>query len=61
MNWILENWTTLLAIVGGLVSVATIVVGLTPNKTDDSVLAWVVKILNFASVVNPKAPTVPKA
>ncbi len=54
MEWLLANIPTVLAIIGGLVSVASIIVKLTPTQKDDSALAMVVKVLDWVSVVNPK-------
>jgi hypothetical protein len=56
MNYILENWESLFAIVGIACSLATAIVSLTPSVKDDSVVATVVKWANWLSVVNPKAP-----
>jgi prolipoprotein diacylglyceryltransferase len=58
INAIVEHWDTGLAVLGGLVAVATIIVKATPSQKDDSVLAVIVKIADWLSVVNPKAPKV---
>ncbi len=54
INTILANWETGLAVIGGLVAVATTIVVATPSQKDDAVLAKIVKIVNWLSVVNPK-------
>lgn len=53
VNWIVSHWTDVLAIVGGLVSVASIIVKLTPTSKDDSVLNAIIKVLAAVSIVNP--------
>lgn len=52
VNWIVEHWSDVLAIIGGVVSVATIIVKLTPTTKDDSVLNAIVKVLSALSLVN---------
>lgn len=54
MNWITENWTDILAWIGGIVSSASIIVKLTPTQRDNSILAVIVKILDYFSVVQTK-------
>jgi hypothetical protein len=56
VNWVVENWQTVLAIFGGMVAVASTIVHLTPSQKDDAILAKVVKVLDFLSTVNPKPP-----
>ena len=53
ITWIKANWESILAIIGGVVSVATIIVKLTPTQKDDNVLATIIKILSIFSLVNP--------
>lgn len=52
-DWITQNWQTIFAWIGGIVSAATIIVKLTPTTKDDSVLEKIVKVLDTFSVVNP--------
>ena len=51
--WIKTNWESVLAIIGGIVSVATIIVKLTPTQKDDNALTTIIKILSIFSLVNP--------
>ena len=53
ITWIKANWESILAIIGGIVSVATIIVKITPTQKDDNVLATIIKILSIFSLVNP--------
>ena len=53
MNWIMSNWKDILAIIGGVVTVASIIVKLTPTQKDDNVLAKVISILAALSLFNP--------
>ncbi len=55
---IIEHWDTGLAVLGALVAAATAIVKVTPSQKDDSVLAGVIKVIDWLSVVNPKAPKV---
>lgn len=38
MNWILENWTNVLTVLGGIYATATAIAVLTPSDKDDTVL-----------------------
>lgn len=50
MNWLMEHYADLIAIVVGLVAVAEIVVNLTPSEKDNSIL---LKIKNALSAIIP--------
>lgn len=52
MTWIIEHWQDILAIIGGVVSVSTVIVKLTPTTKDDSVLNTIIKVLSALSLVN---------
>lgn len=53
INWLQANWKDVLAIIGGVVTVASIIVKLTPTQKDDAVLAKVIKVLAALSLFNP--------
>lgn len=53
MSWITEHWKDILAIIGGVVTTASIIVKLTPTQKDDNVLAKIIKILAALSLFNP--------
>ncbi len=53
INWITQNWVEITAVIGGLVTSASVIVKLTPSTTDDEILAKVISILN-ALALNPK-------
>jgi Na+-transporting NADH:ubiquinone oxidoreductase subunit NqrC len=62
MQWLLDNWQTIALIVTGTISVASIIVKLTPTQKDDAVLAQVIKFLaviglNKDPLVKPQDPT----
>lgn len=38
MNWLLENWTNILTVLGGIYATATAVAVLTPSDKDDNIL-----------------------
>lgn len=52
--WFGSNWKNILAIIGGVVSVATMIVKLTPTTKDDAILTIIVNILDNLSIVNTK-------
>ena len=54
ISFIQNHWDELLAIIGGIVSVASIIVKLTPTTKDDNVLKAVVNFLAKFSIVNTK-------
>ncbi len=45
VNWITSNWEAVIALVGGVVILARVIVKLTPTPADDSVLEKVVSFL----------------
>lgn len=53
MTWILENWVTIVSVVGGVVSVASTIVGLTPTPKDDAILKAVREFLIRISILKP--------
>lgn len=52
INWCTQHWQDVLAIIGGVVSVATIIVKLTPTQKDDAVLGKIITVLSALSLVN---------
>lgn len=52
MEWLNEHWKDILAIISGIIGVATAVVKLTPTQKDDTVLARIVKVLEALSLCN---------
>lgn len=63
MQWLVDNWETIFAVWGMLVTFCTAVVKLTPTTKDDKILAWVVKWADVFSIVFTKkdAETIAKA
>lgn len=53
IQWITEHWKDILAIIGGVVTVASIVVRLTKSDKDDKALNIIIKILVALSLFNP--------
>lgn len=58
INWCTQHWDDVLAIIGGVVAVATVVVKLTPTQKDDGVLAKIITVLAAFSLVNPDGSVV---
>ena len=53
INWIQAQWQDVLAIIGGVVTVASLIVKLTPTQKDDSFLGKVIKLLAALGIFNP--------
>ena len=54
MELITNHWNDILAVIGAVVSLATLIVGLTPTTKDDEILGKIVKFIELFSVVNKK-------
>lgn len=52
ISFIQNHWDELLAIIGGIVSIASIIVKLTPTTKDDNVLNTIINFLAKLSIVN---------
>ena len=53
MEWITQHGKDVLAVIGGVVTVASIIVKLTPTQKDDNVLSKIITILAALSLYNP--------
>lgn len=53
MEWIIEHWKDVCAVIGAAVSLATLIVALTPTPKDDAILAKVIKFLSAIGLLNP--------
>lgn len=53
MEWITQHWKDILAIIGGVVTVASLIVKLTPTQKDDTALGKIIKILAALGLFNP--------
>jgi hypothetical protein len=54
MDWIANHYQDILAVIGAVVSLATIIVGLTPTTKDDEILGKIVRVLDYFSVLPVK-------
>ena len=54
INFIQTHWDEILAIVGGIVSTASIIVKLTPTTKDDKILKYIIGFLAKFSIFNTK-------
>ena len=54
INFIQNHYDELLAIIGGVVSIATIIVKLTPTDKDNKVLEKIINFLAKFSIINTK-------
>jgi len=48
MEWITNNWETVLLIITSIISLASVIVKVTPTPKDDAILA---KVLNFLKII----------
>lgn len=53
MEWIVNHWKDVLAVIGGVVTVCSLIVKLTPTQKDDTVLAKIIKVLAALGLFNP--------
>lgn len=53
MEWITAHWKDILSIIGGVVTVSSLIVKLTPTQKDDTVLGKIIKILAALGLFNP--------
>ena len=52
MDWIIENWATVMELCGAIIVVASIIVKITPTKVDNEVLAKFLKFWEFLALNN---------
>ena len=52
MEWIIANWTSVVAIITGIISTASIVAKMTPTEVDDKWVARGLKLVDFLAVNN---------
>lgn len=50
MEWIQANWVNVTAVVGGVVTLASVIVKLTPSESDDVVLGKILTVLKALSL-----------
>lgn len=53
MEWLQIHWKDILAIIGGVVTVASLIVKITPTQKDDNFLSKVIKVLSALGIFNP--------
>ncbi len=61
MEWIVQHWKDILAIIGGVITVASLIVKLTPTQKDDTILAKIIKFLAAIGIFNPDGSLIGKA
>ncbi len=54
MDFIVNHYQDILAIIGAVVSLATLIVGITPTTKDDEILGKIVRFLDMFSVLPVK-------
>ena len=53
MEWIINHWHAVLEVIGATVTLATLIVALTPSTKDDAILEKVRKFLSIFGLLNP--------
>ena len=61
MDWIIQHWKDILAIIGATVTLATLITAATPTTKDDAILAKIIKILSAIGLLNPDKSFIGKA
>ena len=54
INFLQHNYNNILAVIGGVVSSATIIVKITPTTKDDDILDKIINVLAKFSIINTK-------
>ena len=57
INWVQANWVNIASIYAGIVTVASIIVKMTPTLKDDDMLLAIVKWIAKYLALNTNAPT----
>lgn len=60
MEWITAHWKDVLSVIGGVVTVCSLIVKLTPTQKDDTVLAKIIKVLAVLGLFNPDGSSIGK-
>jgi hypothetical protein len=60
MDFITSNWGMILAAIPMIIGIATIITKATPNKTDDKVVAFLMKLVDLIAIHAETTKFVPK-
>ena len=60
MDWIVQHWKDVLAVIGAIVTAASLIVKLTPTQKDDNILAKIIKVLAAIGIFNPDGSSIGK-
>jgi hypothetical protein len=52
MEWITANWGSIIAVITGIISVASIIAKLTPTEVDDGIVAKLLKLIDVLAINN---------
>jgi len=52
MEWIIANWETIVAIITGIVTTFSVIAKLTPTETDNKIVGWLLKFVDFLAINN---------
>ena len=57
MDFIINNWGTILAIIPMVIGLATVIAKITPNQTDDKVVGFLMRMVDLLAVHAEKTKT----
>ena len=52
MEWLQTNYVNILAVIGAVIPLASVIVKLTPTQKDDTILAYIIDVLQKFSLFN---------
>lgn len=55
MDFIVNNWETIIAVIGGICTIASAITAVTPTPTDDKIYAKIYKVIETLGLVVGKA------
>ncbi len=50
MEWMQANWVNITAVIGGVVTVASLIVKMTPSESDDVILDKIIAVMKALSL-----------
>ena len=52
MEWVISHWLDIVAVITGIVTVASIIAKLTPTETDDKIVAKILQVIDLLAINN---------
>lgn len=54
MTWLVQNWNTVISVVSAVISAASVIVRVTPTRTDDEFLDKLIAVFNIIALNKPR-------